>query len=155
MLACYADRRLSERLFSAGAIRVLCCSNLAWGVNLPAHMVIIKGTQVYNADRGGLCDLSMLDVMQIFGRAGRPQLTLGEAVMITTNDALPRYLGMLRYKLQWNTVHWAPCESFERRNCVGTMTNMREAVTWMSYTFCFVRMLRNPLAYGVTWDEEL
>jgi activating signal cointegrator complex subunit 3 len=42
-----SDRNLTERLFSAGHIKVLCCTaTLAWGVNLPAHTVIIKGTQV-------------------------------------------------------------------------------------------------------------
>lgn len=41
-----ADRNLTERLFSEGHVRVLCCTaTLAWGVNLPAHTVIIKGTQ--------------------------------------------------------------------------------------------------------------
>ena len=42
-----ADRNLMERLFSDGLINVLCCTaTLAWGVNLPAHTVIIKGTQL-------------------------------------------------------------------------------------------------------------
>ena len=38
-----SDRNLMERLFEAKAIKVLCCTaTLAWGVNLPAHAVIIK-----------------------------------------------------------------------------------------------------------------
>ena len=37
------DRNLVERLFSEGLIKVLVCTaTLAWGVNLPAHAVIIK-----------------------------------------------------------------------------------------------------------------
>lgn len=37
------DRNLVERLFSDGFIKVLVCTaTLAWGVNLPAHAVIIK-----------------------------------------------------------------------------------------------------------------
>ena len=36
-----SDRGLSERLFAAGAVRVLCCTaTLAWGVNLPAHAAV-------------------------------------------------------------------------------------------------------------------
>lgn len=43
-----SDRNLEERLFSDGFIKVLCCTaTLAWGVNLPAHTVVIKGTQVW------------------------------------------------------------------------------------------------------------
>ena len=41
------DRTLVEDLFEDGHIQVLVStSTLAWGVNLPAHTVIIKGTQV-------------------------------------------------------------------------------------------------------------
>jgi replicative superfamily II helicase len=42
-----ADRNLIEKLFGNGVLKVLCCTaTLAWGVNLPAAAVIIKGTQV-------------------------------------------------------------------------------------------------------------
>ncbi len=30
----------------------------------------------------------------------------------------------------------------------GTVTNVREAVSWLSYTYLFIRMLRNPMVYG-------
>ena len=43
------DRGLVEELFADGSIQVLVCTvTLAWGVNLPAHAAIIKGTQIYN-----------------------------------------------------------------------------------------------------------
>ena len=59
-------------------------ATLAWGVNLPAHTVIIKGTQVYNPEKGAWGELSPLDVMQMFGRAGRPQYdSQGEGIIIT------------------------------------------------------------------------
>lgn len=69
-----SDRNLIERMFSAGHIRVLICTaTLAWGVNLPAHAVIIRGTEIYDPQKGAFCDIGILDVQQIFGRAGRPQ----------------------------------------------------------------------------------
>ena len=49
-----ADRTLVEELFADGHVKVLVSTaTLAWGVNLPAHTVIIKGTQIYNAEKVG------------------------------------------------------------------------------------------------------
>jgi len=42
------ERNLVEELFRNGQISVLAStSTLAWGVNLPAHHVILKGTELY------------------------------------------------------------------------------------------------------------
>jgi len=51
-------------------------ATLAWGVNLPAPAVVIKGTQYSSAQEGKFVDLGILDVLQIFGRAGRPQFRI-------------------------------------------------------------------------------
>ncbi len=40
-----------------------------------------------------------------------------------------------------------------RAERAGTVTSVKEACAWLSYTYLFVRMLRNPLAYGVPWEE--
>ena len=55
---------------------------------------LIKGTDIY-VD-GNYIDLSVLDVQQIFGRAGRPQYdTSGEATIITTHDKLAHYVALM------------------------------------------------------------
>jgi antiviral helicase SLH1 len=55
--------------------------------------VIIKGTQVYDSMKGKFVDLSVLDVLQVFGRAGRPGFeTSGEGYICTTEDKLTHYL---------------------------------------------------------------
>jgi antiviral helicase SLH1 len=56
-------------------------------------IVIIKGTQVYDSSKGAFVDLSVLDVLQVFGRAGRPGLeSSGEGYICTTEDKLDYYL---------------------------------------------------------------
>ncbi|KAG3289993.1 activating signal cointegrator 1 complex subunit 3 [Ictidomys tridecemlineatus] len=147
------DRNLVENLFSNGHIKVLVCTaTLAWGVNLPAHAVIIKGTQIYAAKRGSFVDLGILDVMQIFGRAGRPQFDkFGEGVIITTHDKLSHYLTLLT---QQNPIESQFLESLadnlNAEIALGTVTNVEEAVKWISYTYLYVRMRANPLVYGIS-----
>ena len=47
------DRNTVEDLFSDRRIQLLVSTaTLAWGVNLPARTVIIKGTQIYSPERG-------------------------------------------------------------------------------------------------------
>eukprot|EP00727_Mastigamoeba_balamuthi_P005510 m51a1_g1579 putative activating signal cointegrator 1 complex subunit 3 (2006) ;mRNA; r:104604-111515 len=150
------DRTLVERLFAAGAVKVLVCTaTLAWGVNLPAHTVIIKGTQLYNPEKGGFVDLGMLDVMQIFGRAGRPQFDKsGEGIIITTNDKLSHYLALLCHQLPIESQFISRLPDHLNAEIVlGTVTNIKEAISWLSYTYLYIRMKKNPLVYGVPWEE--
>ena len=43
------DRNIAERMFQKGEIKILLATaTLAWGVNLPAYAVIIKGTDIYD-----------------------------------------------------------------------------------------------------------
>ena len=55
------DRTTIENLYRDGSFKVLVCtSTLAWGVNLPAHTVIIRGTEVYDPKRGGFVSILFL-----------------------------------------------------------------------------------------------
>ena len=152
-----SDRNLVEKLFAKKALSVLVCTaTLAWGVNLPAHTVIIKGTQIYMPEKGGLTELSMQDVFQCFGRAGRPQFdTSGEAVLITEYPQLNRYLGMLNHAIPLESqLHKHLPDALNAEVVSGTVTNLGEAIDWLSYTFLHVRMLLNPLQYGITAAER-
>jgi pre-mRNA-splicing helicase BRR2 len=61
---CRDDRRLVEDLFSDRHLRVLISTaTLAWGVNLPARTVIIKGTQIYSPEKGDWIELSPQDML--------------------------------------------------------------------------------------------
>lgn len=151
-----SDRNLMEKLFGNGVLKVLCCTaTLAWGVNLPAAAVIIKGTQVYSAQDGKFIDLGILDVLQIFGRAGRPQFEdTGIGMICTTQDKLAHYLQAVTSQ--------TPIESRFSKHLVdnlnaeiglGTVTSVPEAVQWLGYSYLFVRMQRNPLTYGIEWAE--
>lgn len=151
-----SDRNMVEEYFAAGHVRVLCCtSTLAWGVNLPAHAVIIRGTDVYNSKKGAFADVDILDVLQIFGRAGRPQFdTSGVGTIITTHDKLSHYLSLLtnQFPIESNFIQCLS-DNLNAEVTLGTISNIDEAIEWLSYTYLFVRMRMNPQAYGIELTE--
>lgn len=78
-----ADRHTLEKLFSEGALPLLCStSGLAQGVNLPAHLVVILNTAHYK--KSGYEEYTRTEILQMAGRAGRPQFdTSGVCVVMT------------------------------------------------------------------------
>lgn len=81
------DRSLCESLFAARKIQVLVCtSTLAWGVNLPAHLVILKGTEFYDGKAKRYVDYPITDVLQMMGRAGRPQFDQEAKAVILVHE---------------------------------------------------------------------
>lgn len=151
-----SERNMTEKLFMNGHIKVLCCTaTLAWGVNLPAAVVMIKGTQVYDAKRGGFVDLSITDVIQIFGRAGRPQFEqVGTGILCTTSDRLSHYLDAITQQHPIESQLQAKIvDNLNAEISLGTVTSIDEGVQWLGYTYLFVRMRKNPLAYGMGWKD--
>lgn len=122
---------------------------------MPAYAVVIKGTQVYNTQKGAFVDLSILDVMQIFGRAGRPQYeTQGVGFILTSQDKLNHYVALITQQLPIESRFIeSVVDNLNAELSLGTITNVDEAVTWLSYTYLYVRMRKNPLVYGMDHTE--
>ncbi|KAL5562995.1 hypothetical protein UlMin_032742 [Ulmus minor] len=121
-----ADRQLVEDLFVDEHIQFLVSTaTLAWG-----------GTQIYNPEKGAWTKLSPLDVMQMLGRARRPQYdSYRERIIITGHSELQYYLSLMNQQI--------PIES---------QFNARKACNWLGYTYLYVCMLRNPALYGLEAD---
>ncbi|XP_015771701.1 PREDICTED: U5 small nuclear ribonucleoprotein 200 kDa helicase-like [Acropora digitifera] len=128
------DRTLVEDLFADRHIQVLVSTaTLAWGVNLPAHTVIIKGTQIYNPEKGRWVELGALDVMQMLGRAGRPQYdTKGEGILITSHSELQYYLSLMNQQLPIESQFIGKlADNLNAEIVLGTVQNAKEAIHWL------------------------
>ena len=87
---------------------------------------------------------------------GRPQYdNCGHAILITAHDCLNNYLRLI--------AHQAPIESslikalpdhLNAEVVSGTINNVREAIAWLSYTFLHIRLCKNPIVYGVPFEES-
>lgn len=92
-------RRIIENAFREGKIRVLAATpTLAFGVNLPARMVVINDYRRYELGYG-YYPITVLEYKQMAGRAGRPRYDkVGEAILIARTSDERDYL-MERYVL--------------------------------------------------------
>ncbi|KAH8056972.1 hypothetical protein JL722_7195 [Aureococcus anophagefferens] len=151
-----ADRNLVEDLFADKHIQVLCSTaTLAWGVNLPAHTVIIKGTQIYSPEKGKWTELSPLDIVQMMGRAGRPQFdSEGEGIIITRHSELQYYLSLMNQQLpvESQLVKHLP-DHLNAEIEMGSVQTIKQAADWIAYTYLYVRALQEPERYGATPDD--
>ncbi|VDK53455.1 unnamed protein product, partial [Anisakis simplex] len=150
------NRLMIEKLFASGHIKILfCTATLAWGVNLPAHAVVIRGTDVFDAQKGAFTDIGVLDVQQIFGRAGRPQYeSSGHGVIITWQKKIDKYLNMLIRQTPIESQFMAHIhDNLNAEIALGTVSNINEAVEWLSYSYYSIRSKLNPLAYGIPYNQ--
>jgi len=80
-------RALVEDAFRERLVKVVCATpTLAAGVNTPARRVVVRDWRRYDGTAGGMQPLSVLEVHQMMGRAGRPgRDPYGEAVLLASS----------------------------------------------------------------------
>ncbi|CAG8433209.1 521_t:CDS:10 [Ambispora gerdemannii] len=148
------DRKLIESLFISGAIQVVCTtSTLAVGVNLPAHLVIIKSTLTWNNQQ--YVEYSDLEILQMLGRAGRPQFDdSGVAVIMTSNEMRDKYENLVSgTELLESSLHENLTEHLNAEISLGTIHHIDAAMAWLRSTFLYVRIKSNPTYYKMSTDE--
>lgn len=153
------DRQAVEKSFLDGYINVICCtSTLAVGVNLPCHLVIIKNTVCWQ--EGGCQEYSDLEMMQMLGRAGRPQFDdKATAVILTRKERVNHYEKLIAGSESLEScLHLNLIEHLNAEIGLGNVTDLEKATRWLAGTFLFVRLRRNPTYYnlkeGANEDDE-
>ena len=147
-----ADRLTVEHLYLEQKIQVLVCtSTLAWGVNFPAHLVVIKGTEYYDAATHRYVDFPITDVLQMMGRAGRPQFDDdGVAVVLVQESKKNFYLNFLHSPFPVESSLVSQLHDHINAEVVaGTIRSTHDAVQYLTWTFLYRRLLLNPSYYGV------
>lgn len=124
-------------------------ATLAWGVNFPAHLVIVKGTEYYDGATKRYIDMPVTDVLQMMGRAGRPQFdTSGVACVFVQESKKNFYRKFLfePFPVESNLLQVLP-EHVNAEIANGTVTCRTQLIDFICSTFFFRRLLVNPTYY--------
>ncbi|VDP52059.1 unnamed protein product [Heligmosomoides polygyrus] len=104
------ERALVEELYLEKKIQVMVATaTLAWGINMPAHLVIVKGTDrilnprvnsvpFFRTHPNGTCHRPVPDVLQMMGRAGRPQFDSSAVAVIYVQDVKKTFYKRFLYE---------------------------------------------------------
>lgn len=130
-------------------------STLAWGVNTPTHLVIVKGTEFYDAPTKRYVDFPITDVLQMMGRAGRPQFDkLGVAVVMVHEPKKGFYKKFLYepFPVESSLLAALP-DHLNAEVAAGTVATAQDAIDYLTWTYWFRRLVRNPSFYGLPSAE--
>ncbi|KAF2029547.1 hypothetical protein EK21DRAFT_67420 [Setomelanomma holmii] len=144
------DRTQVEKGFLGGDINVICCtSTLAVGVNLPCHLVVVKNTMTYTNE--GLHEYADLEMMQMLGRAGRPQFDDSAVAVIMTRQTKVRHYEMMvtGQELLESKLHLNLIDHINAEIGLGTIRDLASARKWLTGTFLYVRLEQNPSHYKI------
>ncbi|KZT02310.1 P-loop containing nucleoside triphosphate hydrolase protein [Laetiporus sulphureus 93-53] len=156
------DRRTTEELYIKKVLRIVfATSTLAVGVNLPAHTVVIKGVKIFQNNTSQ--EYSDLDIMQMMGRAGRPQFDKeGIAIIMCEADLEAKYKALAQgHTVLESCLHLNLSEHINSEVGLGTITDLDTAKEWLHNSFLYRRVQRNPRHYAIgkdnsqTWQQRI
>ena len=154
-----SDRKLSEKYFVNRRVQIMIAtSTVAWGVNFPARLVIIKGCEYYCAKKNGYVPYPITDVMQMVGRAGRPQFDDKAIAVILVEEERKTFYKRFLYDP-------FPAESSlidglsDHLNAEVASTqrikSFDDSKKWFRKTFLAIRLETNPCYYHNKSPEEI
>lgn len=146
------DRKHVEELFVNCKIQVLIAtSTLAWGVNFPAHLVVVKGTEYYDGKTKRYVDFAITDVLQMMGRAGRPQFDDQGKAVILVHDIKKDFYKKFLYEPfpVESSLLEVLADHMNAEISAGTVSSKQDAMDYITWTYFFRRLIMNPSYYNL------
>ena len=135
---------------------LIATATVAWGVNFPAHLVIVKGTEFYDGKLKRYVDMPITDVLQMIGRAGRPQYDDQGVAMVLVHDVKKGFYKKFLYEPfpVESSLLSVLADHLNAEVVAGTIQTRQDALDYMTWTFFFRRLLQNPSYYGMEETDE-
>lgn len=118
-------------------------------MNFPAHLVVIKGTEYYDGKLKRYVDMPITDVLQMMGRAGRPQFDDSGVAVVLVHDIKKNFYKKFLYEpfpVESSLLEVLP-DHINAEIVAGTIKNKQEFLDYLTWTYFFRRLMKNPRYY--------
>ena len=153
-----SDRKTVERLFKASDLLVVCTTTtLSQGVNLPAHLVIVKSTLQWKGAGNGYQEYSPNMLRQMVGRAGRPQFdTHGTAVIMTAQENAQQYRALAdSQEVIESQIGPRLCDAINSEIAGGLIHDVGDLMSWIHHLCKYTRNHHHSPISGDVSDKLL
>lgn len=118
---------------------------------MPAHLVVIKGTEFFDGKLKRYVDFPITDVMQMMGRAGRPQFDSEAVAVVFVQDVKKHFYKKFMFEPfpVESSLQDVLCDHFNAEIVAGTICSRQDAVDYLTWTYFFRRLVMNPTYYGM------
>lgn len=121
------------------------------GVNLPCHLVIVKGTEYFDGKSKAYIDFPVTDILQMIGRAGRPGFDNHAVACIFVQETKKNFYKKFLHEPfpVESSLHLQLPEHLNAEICGGALSSASDCIDYLTWTYYFRRLLMNPSYYGL------
>jgi activating signal cointegrator complex subunit 3 len=123
---------------------------------MPAHLVVVKGTEFFDGKTKRYVDFPITDVIQMMGRAGRPQFDDEAVAVVLVHDVKKHFYKKFMFEpfpVESSLADALP-DHFNAEIVAGTISSREDAVDYLTWTYLYRRMVMNPSFYGLSGSGD-
>jgi pre-mRNA-splicing helicase BRR2 len=146
------ERNVVERLFESGAIQMLISTySLCWELTLTAYIVVIMDTLRYNGQERRYVDYSIPDMLQMMGRACRPEHDENAKCLVYCHTPKKDFYKKFLYEPLpvESTLNHSFNDHLNAEIVAKTIQNKQDCIDWITWTFFYRRLTQNPNFYNL------
>lgn len=113
--------------------------------------MVIKGTEYYDGKLKRYVDMPITDVLQMMGRAGRPQYDNSGVAVVLVHDIKKSFYKKFLYEpfpVESSLMDVLP-DHISAEIVAGTIRNKQEFLDYLTWTYYFRRLMKNPKYYDL------
>lgn len=122
---------------------------------MPCHLVIVKGTEYFDVKTSGYVDSPVTDILQMIGRAGRPQFDESGVACIFVHEPKKNFYRKFLHEPfpVESSLHNQLHEHINAEINNNSLHDLRDCIEYLTWTYFYRRLIMNPSYYNLSGNS--